>query len=67
MMPPRVGPLAISRALLTEVAPLQRIALALDLLTSIDDPEFFRPIAEAIRDADKHAQKLARRAFGLEG
>ncbi len=66
MKPPRVGPLAISRALLTEVAPEQRIALALELLTSIEDPKLFRPIAEAIRDADKHVQKLARRAFGLE-
>ena len=67
MMPPRVGPLAISRALLTEVAPVQRIALALDLLTSIDDPTLIKPILEAVRGADKHAQKLARRAFGLEG
>ena len=66
-MPSRVGPLAISRALLTEVAPVQRIALALELLTSIEDPKLFRSIAEAIRDADKHVQKLARRAFGLEG
>ena len=64
-MPPRVGPVAISRALFGSIAPVQRIALALELITSIDDPKLFYPIAQAIRDADKHAQKLARKAFGM--
>ena len=67
MTSPGVAPLPISRALLADVAPAQRIALALELLTSIEDPAFFRPVAAAIRDADRHAQKLARRAFGMEG
>lgn len=66
-MSARVGPVAISRSLFGQIAPEQRIALALELITSIDDPKLFYPLAQIIRDADKHAQKLARRAFGMEG
>jgi hypothetical protein len=60
----RATPLIIARSLLTRVAPIDRIALARDLLVAVKDPLLFAAVAEAVRDADLNAQALARRAFG---
>ncbi len=60
----RPTPLFIARSLLAACAPIDRIALARDLLVGVKDPALFIPVAEAVRDADLNVQALARAAFG---
>lgn len=57
-----VSPLSIVRALVSGVAPDARIALARDLLTEIEDPQFTHHIAEVARATADHVQRLARLA-----